>query len=83
MGLTAARSCAKEVVVISSDAASIRHFVIAGRTARFTVHQAIDAKAYIDRRLAQRAVFFAPATLFQLFALRADDAAYARLRGHD
>ena len=64
-------------------AASVCRFVIAGRTARFTVHQAIDAQAYIDRRLAQRAVFFAPATLFQLFALRADDAAYARLRGHD
>ena len=54
---------------------SICRFVLAGRAAGLTVHQAVGAQAHCELGLAQHAEFFAPATRFRLFALGADDAA--------
>src|SRR3954462_9352702 len=49
----------------------IGSLVIAGLAARFAVHQAIVANAYVDHRLAQAAKFLALARSFRHFTLGA------------
>ena len=57
--------------------------VIAGRAAGFAVHEAVGAKADVNRTLAKAAVLFALAGVFEFVALRAaefhngDSAAHA------
>ena len=53
----------------------VGNLVVAGGAAGFAVHEAIGAEAYLELGLAQHTVFFAPAMLFHLLALGADDAA--------
>jgi hypothetical protein len=57
-------------------ASLIRSLVVAGGATGFTVQQAVSAKADIEDRLTQTAVFLALAVALRLFALRA-----ANLRG--
>src|SRR6266478_1042805 len=57
-------------------------FVVAGGTAGLAVHQAVGAEADVELRLAEDTELLAPASGFDLLALRTDDAA-GRLGGHD
>jgi len=57
---------------------SVCQFVVAGDAAGFAVQQAVIAQAHFELGLAQDAEFFAPTTLFHLFALGAYDALQAR-----
>jgi hypothetical protein len=50
---------------------SVRRFVVASRTAGLAIHQAVNAKADIDHRLAKTTELFALARGLRLFALGA------------
>jgi hypothetical protein len=50
---------------------SVRRFVVASRAAGLAIHQAVNAKADIDHRLAKATEFFALARRLRLFALGA------------
>jgi len=50
---------------------SIRRFVVASRAAGLAIHQAVNAKADIDHRLAKATEFFALTRRLRLFALGA------------
>ena len=62
--------------------ALVNRFVVAGRAARFAVHQTVDAEADVELRLAERTEFIAPAANFGLLALRTDHPACTWFCGH-
>ena len=62
---------------------SVRRLVVAGSAAGLAVHEPVDAEAYVELRLTKHTKFFAPAIRFKALTLGANNAAYARFRGHD
>lgn len=60
----------------------IRRLVVARRAAGLTIHQAVNAQADVNLRLAEDAVFLAFAARLGLFTLCANNTAGGWLGGH-